>query len=1034
VSKHRPRFAVGDKVQYRTDRSKVGEIIKKPVETQGFFFYHVRLFTGAREHVPEEDLEPFRAAQDPRGLFAEGRFGGPDDLIRKVTFHKLDQPLQNTLYSLGASRTDFYPHQYKPLLKFIDSDDHRLLIADEVGLGKTIEAGLVMVELRARKQLGQVVITCPAALVQKWRHEMWSRFDEDFTILNSVDFRELMRTYTERGETGELRAIISLQSLRQRGNRELLEATPLPLDLLIVDEAHHLRNPGTLSHRTIDALAVGAGAILFLTATPIHLGSDNLFHLLRILNPGEFSDILAFDQRLDANAPIVEAERLARTTPLPREEILQRLEVAARGPHRGFFAENPFHRRSIELLNDRGELHSSQRVELESHLKDLNLFSHVITRTRKREVFERSAVRKPHVVSRTPTEAERTFYNAVTAFVRDLHDDGTGSVFAAITAQRQVASCMQAAKSAFKELAGRSLADPESSDLDLDLWNEWGQALADEERELSYPERVIFAADALGTVDTKFDALLEQLQALEEEEPDRKVLVFAYFKPTLRYLESRLSAEGIRCARIDGDVHTHPTDPDKDERGRVMKQFKDDPTLRVLLSSEVGSEGLDFQFCHVLINYDLPWNPMRVEQRIGRVDRLGQEADRIIIINLSLTGTIEDRILHRLYERIGIFEQSIGDMEAILGEEIERLTRELLSRRLSPDEEDRRIEETARVLETRKRELDRLDREGDRFVGRDFFFDEQLERARKGGEILASTDLRLFVEQFLDRVYPHSRVAAGARKNEVVLEIDPTLESDLRSLQDPRPLRLRFLQRISRGKGKVRATFRSKTAFGDPDLEFVAPHHPLCELAVSHYRDHGEELHPTAALEVVDAGVPAGRYVYLLHQITTRTGPHGDADQRHRLEPFFVHEETDEPLERQQASLLFGAMLRGGEKHVVKAWDCRVAAELIEVLEDRFVARLAEDTVALRERQAARVNTRRITLEASFRRKVERKKELLSEARSSGKPDNYLRLLDGTIRNLEAEFHQRASDIEAEADVHVTSSLIASGVVVVRPE
>ena len=146
----------------------------------------IRLHAGGLIVAHEADLTRFESDVSPDELLLRGAFGDKDDFLRLVTFHKLDTPLDNTLYSLQGSRTAFYPHQYKPLLKFLDSPEHRLLIADEVGLGKTIEAGLVMIEQRARRALRRVLVICPAALCLKWREEMWHRFDEEFRIIGAA--------------------------------------------------------------------------------------------------------------------------------------------------------------------------------------------------------------------------------------------------------------------------------------------------------------------------------------------------------------------------------------------------------------------------------------------------------------------------------------------------------------------------------------------------------------------------------------------------------------------------------------------------------------------------------------------------------------------------------------------------------------------------------------------------------------------------------------------------------------------------------
>src|SRR6185437_14478792 len=138
----------------------------------------------------------------------------------------------------------------------------------------------------------------------------------------------------------------------------------------------------------------------------------------------------------------------------------------------------------------------------------------------------------------------------------------------------------------------------------------------------------------------------------------------------LEYLSVALSSSGYRNAVISGDYDTVTLE----ER---MNAFRKDPHLRILLSSEVGSEGLDFEFCHILVNYDLPWNPMVVEQRIGRLDRIGQKAQKILIFNLIAEDTIDERIYERLYKRLNLFRRALGDLEPVLGPIISELTRDL---------------------------------------------------------------------------------------------------------------------------------------------------------------------------------------------------------------------------------------------------------------------------------------------------------------------------------------------------------------------
>jgi hypothetical protein len=147
TSQPQPLFQTSTRVRLLSDRSRIGTIEGSPQFAGNVYWYSV-LLPGGRERVPEDGLEPFEGKRTPEDLFVKGAFGDPDDLVRIVTYQKLSTPLDNALYSLGSTRTQFFPHQYKPLLKFLESPEQRLLIADEVGLGKTIEAGLVLAELR----------------------------------------------------------------------------------------------------------------------------------------------------------------------------------------------------------------------------------------------------------------------------------------------------------------------------------------------------------------------------------------------------------------------------------------------------------------------------------------------------------------------------------------------------------------------------------------------------------------------------------------------------------------------------------------------------------------------------------------------------------------------------------------------------------------------------------------------------------------------------------------------------------------------
>ena len=1021
-----PRFKKNDQIQLRSDRSKVGVVIRPPDLRNGAHWYRIRLHAGGLTFGHEADLVLFEAEISPDELLRSGAFGDKDDFLRLVTFHKLDTPLDNTLYSLQGSRTTFYPHQYKPLLKFLDSPDHRLLIADEVGLGKTIEAGLVLIEQRARQALRRVLVICPAALCLKWREEMWHRFDEEFKIISASEFREQLQRLAQLGDLGEARDIISLQSVRNEDHLEPLNVTPPPLDLLIVDEAHHLRNRQTLSHRTVRALAQNAHAVLFLTATPIQLGEENLFNLFQLLDDSEFDDFEVFQDRLRANEPVVEAQRLARAIPPPLDEIRNRIERLRMGGRASFFGGNPIYERICRTLtaapssaDDHGH---AWAADLQRDLEELSLLSHVFSRTKKHDVFPDATVRTASVVDVTLTLPEREFYDAVTEFVRDKAPSGKGAIryFAIMGAQRQAASCMPAVRGRFLRRATWNLEehdDAEAHDLEE----------IDHSFSVEITQRVVDAAHGLGDIDTKYDQLRNLLTRLDEEEPGRKIILFAYYRPTLQYLKDRLDGEGITCELIHGGITSDPRHPDRDERGKRMRRFREDPDVRLLLSSEVGSEGLDFQFCHIIINYDLPWNPMKVEQRIGRVDRLGQQSDRILIFNFSLTDTIEDRVLARLYRRIGIFERTLGDLEAIIGEQIRRLTRDLLSRHLTPEQENERIERTALAIENRRRELESLEAEADKLVSGDGYFQDQLDRIRRGGELLGAADREAFVRGFLEEAHPRVQVGPARRKGVRTLQV--TREFDLATRQlPPSATKQRFLQKaVSRS---VPVTFDSEIAFNYPDTEFLGANHPVVQLAVKYYRSHREQLHPVSRFYLPQsAHAPPGAYLYLLFGVGIMAGT-----ERKRMDVIFVRLSDGSGgfsvLGERDCSLLLGELIRDGKNAGRREnWESSSLEDALGHGYDAFLSRIADIRQRVGDRNRAVVQTRMASLKKRHRAHLRRVQERLTNAERKGQARSIIRLYRGQIRNMKQDYEVRRTELKGDMNMSMEPQLVGAGLV-----
>ena len=287
-------------------------------------------------------------------------------------------------------------------------------------------------------------------------------------------------------------------------------------------------------------------------------------------------------------------------------------------------------------------------VQAAAEVRDVNLLSPYITRTRKVEVQQTCKRQVESVRPDQLTDAEREFYDGAVAWFRAevARRHGDRSVlFLSRTFERRLASSLHGFARFL--LRGGHRRD--------------GALLGDP------PPDGLRAARLLGPEDSKLARLLELLDAVGAEHPAEKVIVFASYRGTLEYLSRRLAAHGWEHEVIHGGVPMVPDDERQDERGRRVRRFLEDPECRLLLSSNVGGEGLDLQRASIVVNYDLPWNPATLEQRIGRVDRYGQEAAVVRVLNLVLPDTVEDVVFSRIVDRLDLFETAIGEFAEIPG-------------------------------------------------------------------------------------------------------------------------------------------------------------------------------------------------------------------------------------------------------------------------------------------------------------------------------------------------------------------------------
>ena len=694
-----------------------------------------------------------------------GTFTGAHAFRTLMTFERLRRPPSPIAASFGSAKAAFYPFQFKPLLKFLENPRKRLLIADDVGLGKTIEAGYIIREVKSRMSVERTLLVVPSRLQTKWLSEMERRFGERFEIVSGRRIATLRKNLESHGELERFSWIVSLESARSPDVVHFLEDVQPALDIVVVDEAHRMRNPETQQHRLGKALSACAENMILLTATPVQTGLDNLFRLLNILDESEFQDGVLFQEQCSANRPIVRAAAAVRANPPAVEIAISALEQLKTNHYTRPLTQTDYFANLLERCKHAQSIDRDALVALQRDINELSLTGSIVSRTRKAEVIPDRTLRSPTVVSVKFTPKERAFYDSVAHLCSVIRPDlsGWGQALAALQAFRATASCIPAAARQFRDklargqliLEGLSQAfDDEQSENNSSLSSLLSRKIREKTKEIT------IALEHLTEDDTKYEQLRDALQQIWQEDrsvgrPLRKVVLFAFFKPTLDYLKERLEEDCVRSRLINGDIPI----PERENR---INEFASDPVVQLLLSSEVGSEGLDLQFASVLVNYDLPWNPMLLEQRIGRIDRIGQEASRVVIINLVASETIEDRILYVLYERIGIFRESIGEIDQILGDPVEKLAADAIRGDLTEQEQLSLAQDSADAWRDERLKAEGLANETDSLMAADQSFLDEIEGLIGRRRVPSQVELHAYVSDYLASKFAGSRFPSMA--------------------------------------------------------------------------------------------------------------------------------------------------------------------------------------------------------------------------------------------------------------------------------
>ena len=864
-------FNAGTTVRIKTDPGRIGVVLEKIRNLDDDVYQQIQFPDGAQFLRPCQLEEVAAESDDPLDLLSEGKFGRARDLRGLLTHIRLSGRLANLIYSMETTNTDFYPYQFKPVLNFLDSPSGGLLIADEVGLGKTIEAGLIWTELRSRFDARRLLVVCPAVLREKWRLELHYRFGIDAEIVNAEEASRRL-TDVRNGRRHELHLIGSMQGLaprrgwnddeeRKDGRSKLARLIsesqydePL-FDLVIIDEAHYMRNPQSTYAALGRLLRSVTEHILLLSATPIHLKNRDLYQLLNLVDEDTFNEPQVFDEILRANEPLLQAREMVLTGSGTKGQLESILNDAGRHP----FLANSRQLADVKKSVTNDELADPEvRAKLANRLERLNLLGRAVTRTRKREVKEWSVVREA-VAEEVPMDpAELHFYNSVTGLVREYcarRDAHEG--FLLVTPQRQISSSMAAALGDWQRRA-------ELRKEELDDYAEKNDVVPDKlgplVGELLRNARDLGDLDRLYECDTKYRRLVEMLSDYLAEHQNEKIILFSTFRATLKYLHERLNKDGIDSMILMGGM--------REPKHDVINNFQSKRGSCVLLASEVASEGVDLQFARVLINYDLPWNPMKVEQRIGRIDRIGQKSPKITIWNMMYADTIDSRIYSRLFVRLGIFERALGGLEAILGDEVRKLTMDLMRGNVTREQEEERIEQTATAMANlRKIEAD-LEDQADNLVAHGDYILRQIRAAREMNRWITGDDLCAYVIDFFNKHYSGCEFHQ-LKSDELRFEIRLTEPARFDLERFVSRFRLQGRTRLAGSSAAaIQCEFKNRvsTASGGK-VETISQFHPLVRFVGFSVRDKGERYYPCVSCRLsrtLAGDFDSGDYVFAI--------------------------------------------------------------------------------------------------------------------------------------------------------------------------
>lgn len=1030
------KFAVGDRVKnIRT--GELGYVIKVLPPHRGAQMYRIKYDTREIENTERSaNLMLDVNLSDPFERVRQNIFGHYTEYLKDNTTFKIRSSNNSTISSLKASKTIFKPYQFKPLLKFLYSDSRRVLIADEVGLGKTIEAGHIMLELKARGEFRNALVVCPMALKEKWTTELNEKFGLDF--INIDDTAHLIHEL--RHHPGYVKAVINYEKLYNKELLAFIEERQIKFSMIVCDESHRLRNDGTQLYKGASKIMPLGDSVIFMSATPIMLNRDNLYNQLHLLEPDVYDRREVFLNNAQLNEPFVLAlsqlkdgvkwteikKQLAENEAVTYNTIGE-VSIPVRVKINDYFSDYPIYQ---EIMKDLSSKESNTlRAKIQYNLAEMSPMSTIFSRTRKSDVTQdwSQAERNTNSFRVDLGRTEKHFFDQHIEqyiiskggeVIYDEYDRPQAGAWGLVTVKRQLASSIWA-----------TISDNKQLDSGIDDYEEYE--------------------------DVKVNALLKIINDAFSK-GKRKIIVFAIFKKTIKYLNIRLKKAGYNPVMIYGDS--------KINKFEVLERFRTDKSVEVLLSSEVGSEGLDMQFCNCLVNYDLPWNPMVVEQRIGRIDRFGQESPKVNIYNIVVMDTIVEDIFTRLLERIGIFRSSIGDLEAILDKELEQdgkrisikqalksIQNDYYSDKLTKEEVEKKQRNIAQAIENEKKTIEELEKGLTNTLTNDYYFQSQINKIENNNAYVTSNELHKFIVQLVKDCLTTCSLEESDTKGVYYFRIPKSDPSALRQFlndnfpadEDGKRLFTSYIAEI-RDKLDLKLTFDQELAFKDKSLTFINIYHPIIQAGVSMYEKTADKSRRTFFFEMDESQMPeeikAGCYLLAIFKISVSRLVYDKPVVTDSLYPILYDLREDKIVEDHELAEKFMGKAQVNGRYAPFTEDLRIEPDVIDCIEydlkeevDKYVdgyhsdqLMRIENTKKMRCQQTEQYYNSRI---ANAKRNIKDQEDLietaimLNDEEMRSKAERILPAMRGALQSLIQQRDEELNKINRDVQLKVTDEV-----------